>query len=644
MLRQDMLRQDIPGKGMASPAGPALDLIAAASPHKAPAPPSLLIVDDVADNRAILARRFQRRGFEIVEASSGREALALVSSRHFDTVLLDVMMPEMDGTEVLRRIRASHPASALPVVMVTAKSQSEDVVNALALGANDYVTKPVEFDVALARVNSQIERKRAEDEARHNAERLRLLNEELEARVSERTARLVAANQQLETEIAQRHETEARNAYLARHDILTGLGNRLMLREGLARALADGFTADGPRTCVLFIDLDGFKSINDGLGHAVGDEMLKVVATRLRHETDPRDQVVRLGGDEFAVLTTARDGIGSASRLAGRLIEALSQPVAIDGNPVHVGASIGIAMAGVDGQTGEELMKAADMALYRAKSEGRGVWRVFDPAMDACAQARRLLELDLRNALSEGELALFYQPLVDMKTECITGFEALMRWRHPERGYVSPADFIPVAEDLGLIVPLGEWALRQACVEAVKWPQHVKIAVNLSPIQFQRGNLVPVVVSALAASGLAPQRLELEITESVMLDKSARNLDTLKALRQLGVRIAMDDFGTGYSSLSYLRSFPFDKIKIDQSFIRDLGNGVESQAIVDAIAGLGATFGITTTAEGVETRAQFDLLSGNGCNEVQGRLFSMPVPADEVAGLLTAHSGRGPRR
>jgi|GEM_PF-6694263 len=446
---------------MVSPMGSAGETASATplcqeTPARHPAAlPSLLIVDDIADNRTILARRFQRRGFEIVEASSGREALELIATRHFDTVLLNVMMPEMDGTEVLRRIREQHSASAMPVIMVTAKSQSEDIVAALALGANDYVTKPVEFDVALARVTSQIERKRAETEVRQGAERLRLLNEELEARVNERTARLFAANQQLQDEIVQRHETEARNAYLARHDVLTGLGNRLMLREGLERALGGSTAGDGAPTCVLFIDLDGFKSINDGLGHALGDAVLKLVATRLRSETEPRDEVVRLGGDEFAVLTTGTGGIERASRLAGRLIEALSESATIEGNLVHVGASIGLAVAGVDGMTGEELMKAADMALYRAKSEGRGVWRVFDSAMDACAQARRLLELDLRNALSEGELALFYQPLIDMKTKAITGFEALMRWRHPERGYVSPADFIPVAEDLGLIVP---WA------------------------------------------------------------------------------------------------------------------------------------------------------------------------------------------
>lgn len=595
--------------------------------------PSLLIVDDVEDNRIILARRFLRRGFDIVEASGGKEALALIAARRFDTVMLDVMMPEMDGLEVLTRIRETHSASALPVIMVTAKSQSEDVVAALALGANDYVTKPVDFNVALARVNSQIERKRAEHEAQLSAERLRQVNLELEARVSERTANLVAANQRLESEIAQRQKSEARNQYLARHDILTGLGNRLMFSENLTQAFAAA-PAAGRKVCVLFIDLDGFKAVNDGLGHAIGDALLRLVATRLCEASNPADRVARLGGDEFALMTLCDGDAGGPVQLAASLIEALSLPAEIGGHPVHVGASIGIAIEDADCATPEDLIKAADMAMYQAKTEGRGHWKLYDPAMDATAQARRMLEIDLRNALSEGELAMFYQPLVDLKSKSITGFEALMRWRHPERGYVSPADFIPVAEDLGLIVPLGEWALREACMEAVKWPPHVKIAVNLSPIQFLRGHLVPAVVGALAASGLAPQRLELEITETVMLEKSIQNIETLQSLRALGVRIAMDDFGTGYSSLSYLRSFPFDKIKIDQSFIRDLGNDIESRAIVNAITSLGTSFGITITAEGVETQEQFDQLSANGCIEVQGRLFSMPVPASSVPQLF----------
>lgn len=563
--------------------------------------PRLLIVDDVEDNRNILARRFQRRGFDIVEASSGKDALALIAARSFDTVMLDVMMPEMDGIEVLRRIRAEHSASALPVIMVTARSQSEDVVAALSLGANDYVTKPVDFSVALARVNSQIERKRAEEQAQVSAERLRLMNAELEQRVTERTANLLAANLRLENEIAQRQKSEARNQYLARHDILTGLGNRLLFNETLSRAFADA-PLEARKVCVLFIDLDGFKGVNDGLGHAIGDGLLRLVASRLRDAVGDGERLARLGGDEFALMTWCDGTVEEPAAIAARLIDALAVPVDIGGHTVHIGASIGIAIEDAQFRTPEDLIKAADMAMYRSKTDGRGVWRLFDPAMDACAQARRMLEIDLRNALNEGELTMFYQPLLDLKTKSITGFEALMRWRHPERGYVSPADFIPVAEDLGLIVPLGEWALREACMEAVKWPAPIRIAVNLSPIQFLRGQIVASVVSALASSGLPAQRLELEITESVMLEKSSTNIETLQQLRELGVRIAMDDFGTGYSSLSYLRSFPFDKIKIDQSFIRDIGDDVESQAIVSAITALGTSFGVTITAEGVETQ------------------------------------------
>ncbi len=621
-------------------ASPAAELASEPDPAAlAAAAPRLLIVDDVHDNRTILGRRFQRRGYEIVEASSGAEALELIAAGEFDTVMLDVMMPEMDGTEVLRRIRARHSASALPVIMVTARSQSEDVVAALALGANDYVTQPVDFDVALARVNSQIERKRAEQQAQLSAERLRRMNDELEMRVNERTANLVAANLRLENEIAQRQKSEARNQYLARHDILTGLGNRLLFNEMLARAFA-GKEPGEPKICVLFIDLDGFKAVNDALGHAVGDALLRLVASRLGEALGDCEGLARLGGDEFALMSWCDSTVAGPAAIAERLIAALAQPLEIGGHTVHIGASIGIAIEDAQFCTPEDLVKAADMAMYRAKADGRGVWRLFDPAMDACAQARRMLEIDLRNALNEGELTMFYQPLLDLKTKSITGFEALMRWRHPERGNVSPAEFIPVAEDLGLIVPLGEWALREACMVAMKWPPHTRVAVNLSPIQFLRGQIVTSVLSALAASGLAAQRLELEITESVMLEKSSLNIETLQQLRELGVRIAMDDFGTGYSSLSYLRTFPFDKIKIDQSFIRDIGKDAESQAIVNAITTLGTSFGVTITAEGVETQEQFDQLSAHGCIEVQGRLFSMPVPAAAVGQLLRDYPRR----
>jgi diguanylate cyclase (GGDEF)-like protein len=597
------------------------------------AKPRLLIVDDIADNRTILARRFERRGFEISEADRGQRALDLIAQENFDLVLLDVMMPEMDGFEVLKRIREHHSSVALPVIMVTAKSQSEDVVQALELGANDYVTKPVDFAVALARVNAQVGRKRAEEGVRQANEALRQANDDLERRVAERTAKLVSANEQLQLEIEHRQKSEAKVEYLAHHDPLTGLANRVLLGEQLDQALAH-MRRTRDSLAVLFLDLDGFKSVNDTLGHTIGDALLKAVAERLRESVRDTDKVARLGGDEFAILQVSEQQPNNAASLAQRLIDVLSTPFSIDGHQVVVGASIGVAVALEKAADAEQLLKSADLAMYRAKADGRGRFCFFEPEMDANAQARRLLELELRNALVEGGFELHYQPLVNLKTNSVTGFEALMRWSTPERGRISPGEFIPIAEETGLIVPLGEWALRQACAEAATWPGDIRIAVNLSPSQFKSGNLVPAVVNALSQSSLPAHRLELEITESVLLEKTDGNLAVLNQLRELGVRISMDDFGTGYSSLSYLRSFRFDKIKIDQSFIRDLSDQDDSRAIVRAIAALGSSFGMTTTAEGVETEQQLRCLRLEGCTEIQGYLVSPPRPASEIPDLL----------
>jgi predicted signal transduction protein with EAL and GGDEF domain len=346
--------------------------------------------------------------------------------------------------------------------------------------------------------------------------------------------------------------------------------------------------------------------------------------------------VARLGGDEFAIMQAGASQPTDATSLASRLIEVIGAPYELDGEQVTVDLSIGIALAPGDGLDPEQLLKNADMALYRAKSDGRGLYRFFEPEMDARMQARRNLEIDLRKAIANNEFELFYQPLVDMKTEYVTGFEALIRWHHPERGMIPPLDFIPIAEETGLIVPLGDWVLRQACAEAATWPSNVKIAVNLSPVQFKNKILLPSVVSALAASGLSPSRLELEITESVLLQDSGATLAILHELRGLGVRISMDDFGTGYSSLSYLRKFPFDKIKIDQSFIFDMSEHDDSLAIVRAVIAMGSGLGIATTAEGVETAEQFKQLKLEGCTEVQGYLFSPPRPAAEIKGLLAS--------
>jgi diguanylate cyclase (GGDEF)-like protein len=601
--------------------------------------PRILIVDDISDNRTILTRRFQRRGFDVVEADNGLTAIELIDKDPFDLVLLDVMMPGIDGIETLKRIRNQRSASALPVIMVTAKSESANIVDALELGANDYVTKPVDFAVALARVNTQISRKRAEQQVARVNDELRKANEDLERRVEERTSRLIDANQRLKIEIADREESQARSQYLAYHDSLTGLGNRLLFKEQLEEALREVSVTPHP-LAVLFLDLDGFKAVNDTLGHSIGDLLLKSVATKLRDILPRTDRIARLGGDEFAILQMSVVQPASSIALAEMIIEIIGQPCSVDGHDVTVGASVGIAVAHPGDMNTESFLKSADLAMYSAKSEGRGTYRMFDPEMDAVVQTRRQLERDMRTALAQDCFKLYYQPLVNLQTRRVTAFEALMRWNHPERGPIPPSEFIPVAEEMGLIVQLGEWALRQACAEAMQWPDGICISVNLSPLQFSKGSLVSTVMSALASSGLPASRLELEITESVLLEKSERNIAILNQLRDLGVRISMDDFGTGYSSIGYLRSFQFDKIKIDQSFVRDLLVDEGSLAIVRAIAGLGVSFGMTTTAEGVETEEQMRCLNLEGCIEVQGYLYSKPVPAHEINALLASLAER----
>jgi diguanylate cyclase (GGDEF)-like protein len=392
---------------------------------------------------------------------------------------------------------------------------------------------------------------------------------------------------------------------------------------------------EGSTLAVLCLDLDHFKAVNDTLGHPVGDVLLKEVAQRLGDAVRPSDLLSRLGGDEFAVVIPVEaNALIDAASVASQLIEAIRPPFRIQDHDIDVGLSAGIAVAPIDSSDPDELMKLADLALYRAKGDGRGTYRFFEPSMDAQAQARRRLELDLRGGIGRGEFELYYQPIVNGESEEVIAFEALIRWNHPERGLLLPADFIPVAEETRLIVPLGEWVLRQACAEAVKWSKPVRVAVNLSPAQFKSRRLVETIFSALAASGLAPGRLEIEITESVLMQDNATTLEMLHSLRSLGVRISMDDFGTGYSSLSYLRSFPFDKIKIDKSFVTELADRPEAMAIVRAVAGLGSTLGMDTTAEGVETSGQVSILRREGCTEMQGYVFSEPRPASEVERLL----------
>jgi len=454
----------------------------------------------------------------------------------------------------------------------------------------------------------------------------------LVAKGSDEVATLARTFNDLIEHLGARQTLEQRLEHMAHHDALTDLPNRLRLRQATENELAR--VQRGETIAVLCLDLDHFKSVNDTLGHPAGDCLLRTVAERLRQSVRETDIVARVGGDEFAVVQVAAEQPRGAIVLADRLIETLAKPFDLDGHQVVIGTSIGIALAPSDGLDTDQLMKNADMALYRAKADGRGVSRFFEPEMDAKMQARRTLEIDLRKALVEDEFELYYQPLVNLQSDAVSGFEALLRWNHPTRGLVPPSEFIPVAEEMGLIVPLGEKILRQACTEAAGWPDDIKVAVNLSPVQFKSKTLALAVISALASSGLPPHRLELEITESVLLQDSELTLTTLHQLRALGVRIAMDDFGTGYSSLSYLRSFPFDKIKIDQSFVRDMSGKEDSIAIVRAVAGLGKNLGMATTAEGVETQEQLRYLRQEGCTEVQGYLFSRPMPARNIRHLL----------
>jgi diguanylate cyclase (GGDEF)-like protein/PAS domain S-box-containing protein len=433
-------------------------------------------------------------------------------------------------------------------------------------------------------------------------------------------------------DVTDRKQSEERIARLAHYDALTGLPNRVYFREQLDQALKR--VRRGEKLAVLFLDLDKFKEVNDTLGHQGGDELLKTVAGRLKSCVRESDIVARLGGDEFAIVQTDVPDATAVIELAERIHGVLRQFCELAGNRFSMDASIGIAMAPQDGTEADQLLKNADLAMYGAKADGRATYRFFEADMDAAMKARRALEFDLRQAIMCGEFELHYQPLVNIRERRIAGCEALMRWRHPKRGMVSPTEFIPVAEDAGIVNQLGEWALRVACLEAAQWRDDIIVTVNVSSVQFKNDSLVQIVMDALAESGLSPRRLELEITESLLLHDNEITMRVLNQLKKLGVRISMDDFGTGYSSLNYLRRFPFDKVKIDKSFIEHIADDASSLAIVQAVISIAKSRDIATTAEGVETQEQLELLRALGCTEMQGYLFSMPKPAAELASML----------
>ncbi|WP_267387196.1 EAL domain-containing protein [Sphingomonas sp. GC_Shp_3] len=455
--------------------------------------------------------------------------------------------------------------------------------------------------------------------------------------------REVALGHKLQTVIAvrdqrERLKTEAKMRLLAFTDSLTGLANRARFFDLLASQTTSRRNRDLP-CAVLMLDLDRFKIVNDTLGHAAGDLVLAMVADRLKSTVRDDDVIARLGGDEFAILQMSPGQVASVTALATRVVDVIAaRPFMLEGQSIYLGASVGMAIAPTDGDDPTALMRNADLALYAAKASGRGAFRRYDVSLDEQMRERRAIETGLRLALAEGQLELHYQPLLDAKTRGITSAEALVRWNHPERGRVSPIDFIGIAEETGLIVPLGEWVVRTACAEAATWPKYMSVAINLSPAHFRDRSLVPSIVQTLQATELAPERLELEVTEGVLLTDETGTLDTLNQLRALGVRVSLDDFGTGYSSLSYLRKFRFDKIKIDQSFVRQVPQDAESSAIVRAIITMAKCLNMSTTVEGVETEGQFDFSVAAGCDMIQGYLISRPVDRDELALIIATKS------
>lgn len=684
-------------------------------------PSRLLIVDDNEMNRDMLARRLLRKGYIVAMAENAKDLLERIKQNAIDLVLLDIEMPEISGLDALQKLREHYSAAELPIIMVTAKSQSDDIVKALDLGANDYLTKPVDFPVAVARIGTQLSHKHAQEALKESEERYALAargsndglwdwnlasglvhfsprwkamlgyqDSEIEDKPEEWLDRIhdadrervkeeIAAHQKgmtphFETEHRVLHKDGGFRWMLSRgvavydssgnalrmagsqtditegkvSDPLTGLPNRLLFIDRVGRLIKHTKRRKEHQFAVLFMDLDGFKMVNDSMGHLVGDQLLLGVANRLEKCLRASDTVARLGetftvarlgGDEFTVLLDDIKDPNDAKRAADRMMKSLAAPFILGGKEVFTSVSIGIALSNAVYEHPEEILRDADTAMYRAKSLGKARFEVFDADMRASVMARLQLETDLRHALERGEFRNYYQPIVALSSGDIAGFEALLRWQHPTRGLLGPDEFIPVAEETGLIRELGWWNLREACRQMSEWRKvlvapHLTVSVNLSAKQFLQPNLVEDIRKLLAELALPPQTLKLEITESTVMADPGAAVEMLQQIKSLGIHLAIDDFGTGYSSLSYLHRFPLDTLKIDRSFISGMGEEGEGMEIARTILPMANNLRLDVVAEGVETAQQVSLLKKLQCKYGQGYYFSKALSADGIAALL----------
>jgi diguanylate cyclase (GGDEF)-like protein len=594
----------------------------------------ILLIDDMADNLRVLSSLLTREGYNVRKALNWQMALTACQTVLPDLILLDIMMPEVDGYEVCQRFKAWDLTANIPVIFISALDDVFDKVKAFKVGGVDYITKPFELQEVVVRVQNQLALRAAQLEVTK-------LNLELEQRVKQRTWELEKALQKLQGEINSRQQLQTKLLDIALHDSLTGLPNRVLFIRRIEKALNHAKQQANYQFAILYLDCDRFKVVNDSLGHLVGDELLVAISQRLRTTLAPVDTLARLGGDEFGILIENPTDINIVIEVAERILQQLALPFKLTRYEVFMNASIGISWGNRDYDRPEYLLRDADTAMYRAKDLGRARYHVFDPIM--YQEAIQLLEIenDLRRAVARQEFIVYYQPIVSLLTGKIAGFEALVRWQHPIRGLILPSEFIPVAEETGLINSINTWVLQSACQQLRLWqhhpaiPENLTISVNLSARLFSQPNLIAQIDEILYETQVNPENLELEITESVIMENSHAVKTILQQLQERKIKLVMDDFGTGYSSLSYLHSFPMNALKIDKSFVKRMQENQDDMGLVPAMIGIADSMGMRAIAEGVETTAQLAQLRSLNCEFAQGFLFSRPITHQSVVNLLT---------